>query len=137
MVDTYRTRAVPSVAGTLWTVNVDPQTRINDAFGDRKVGPPYWISFVVRRVSGTATRVRLHSIRFELADGTIVNPELSTGDNELLENGFTVFHANTYEELNGRLTLVADVEVFTPNGPTREEIVFPMVFKSRGSLKIP
>lgn len=138
LVETYEPASLPNSGEVTIAVEVRPQTRINDGYGDRLVGPPYELMFTVRDASGQLTRARLHSVRAVVNENSQFSALVTNGDNPVREFGFALLYARIeHESLGEHPQLFADIEFVTPARSERREITFSLRRGSRASLNIP
>ena len=138
IVETYEPATLPTVDGVIVNIDVRPQKRINDGYGDRLVGPPYELMFSLRDPSGKMTRARLHSVRVVPSGGNEIPVPVTNGDNPVTEFGFVMLYArDEFESLGTHPRLVADIELIRPDGSVREEVTFSLRRGSHASLNIP
>lgn len=137
-VETYKTTTPPSLHGVIVDIDVRPQERINDGFGDRLVGPPYELMISLRDPSGQMTRARLHSVRVVGNGGDEFSVPVTNGDNPTREQGFVTLYARVEgESLGVRPQIIADIELVMSDASVREAITFSLRRGTRASFNIP
>lgn len=138
IVETFEPASLPTLDGVTVDINVSPQERTDDGFGDRLVGPPYYLSFLLRDPNGRMTRARLHSVRIAPSGDDEFSVPVTSGDNPVSEFGVVSLRAHVEREsLGAHCQLVADIEVVMPTGSVRKELTFSLRRGTRASLNVP
>lgn len=119
------------------SVSFWPLHRVQDAWGDRRFGPPYDLTITVTDIHPAVKAVRLYGVTAEGRGGRLISAELTRPYKELEERYFAHLYVRLADAPRNGSKLKVDLELISPDQSIRGVLRFALRKVTRRSLDVP